>query len=152
MSTSETFFRRFPSDGTFKVRGHIQACKDWGIFGPNRPLEGLNMGMYCSRKKFQTSEKSISSAIQKSYIATKRKSPLSRSHRVWCLCACEKSSQMAQNDHNSKISRKSMYICMLETPWKFGEKIFTVREVLWPNVLGGTSKIPPVTQDRVHAL
>ena len=35
------------------MRGHIQACKDWGIFGPNRPLEGLNMGMYCSRKKIR---------------------------------------------------------------------------------------------------
>ena len=35
----------------------------------------------------------------------------------------------------AKISRESMYICMLETPWKFGEKIFTVGEVLAPNVL-----------------
>ena len=67
---------------SIKVRVHNHAYKDWGIFEPNRPLEGLNMGMYCSKNKFQASEKSTSSTTGKSYKSTKAKSPLSRSHRV----------------------------------------------------------------------
>ena len=72
----------------FKVRVHDHAYKDWGIFEPNRPLEGLNMGMYCSKNKFQASEKSTSSTTGKSYKRDQGKiafEPISPGLRPVCL-------------------------------------------------------------------
>ena len=76
------------SSSPFKVRVHDLVYKDWGIFEPNRPLEGLNMGMYCSKNKFQASEKSTSSTTGKSYKRDQGKiafEPISPGLRPVCL-------------------------------------------------------------------
>ena len=78
----------FKKGSSFKVRVHDLGYKDWGIFEPNRPLEGLNMGMYCSKNKFQASEKSTSSTTGKSYKRDQGKiafEPISPGLRPVCL-------------------------------------------------------------------